>query len=73
MAILNSGSEIPKEKQKLIFNKFYQADDSHSSQGNGVGLAIVARVTELHGGRVTVDSQNHVTTFRVILPKKQPD
>ena len=71
VSIMNSGSEIPKEKQKLIFNKFYQADESHSSQGNGVGLAIVARVTELHKGTVRVDSENHVTTFTVELPKVQ--
>ena len=71
VSIMNSGSDIPKEKQKLIFNKFYQADESHSSQGNGVGLAIVARVTELHGGKVSVSSENHVTTFTVELPKHQ--
>ena len=71
VSIMNSGSEIPKDKQKLIFNKFYQADESHSTQGNGVGLAIVARVTELHRGRVSVDSENHVTTFTVELPKQQ--
>lgn len=71
VSIMNSGSEIPKEKQKLIFNKFYQADESHSAQGNGVGLAIVARVTELHGGRVSVQSENNVTAFTVELPKHQ--
>ena len=71
VSIMNSGSEIPKEKQKLIFNKFYQADESHSAQGNGVGLAIVARVTELHGGRVSVQSENNVTSFTVELPKHQ--
>ena len=71
VSIMNSGSEIPKEKQKLIFNKFYQADESHSTQGNGVGLAIVARVTELHGGTVHVESENNITTFTVVLPKTQ--
>ena len=69
VSIMNSGSDIPQEKQKLIFHKFYQADESHSTQGNGVGLAIVKRVTELHGGTVRVDSANHVTTFTVELPK----
>ena len=39
--VLNTGSEIPKESQAKIFNKFYQADESHSTQCNGVGLAIV--------------------------------
>lgn len=71
ISIMNSGSEIPPEKQKLIFNKFYQADESHSSQGNGVGLAIVKRVADLHGGNVRVESENNVTTFTVELPKMQ--
>ena len=39
--ISNTGATIPKEKQKYIFNKFYQADESHSTKGNGIGLAIV--------------------------------
>ena len=71
VSIMNSGSEIPEEKQKLIFNKFYQADESHSTQGNGVGLAIVRRVTELHGGSISVDSRDHITTFTVELPMHQ--
>ena len=71
VSIMNSGSEIPEEKLKLIFNKFYQADESHSTQGNGVGLAIVKRVTELHGGSIQVDSRDHITTFTVELPKPE--
>ena len=67
--IRNTGSEIPAESQGKIFNKFYQADESHAAQGNGVGLAIVKRVTDLHGGRVSVSSGNGVTAFRVELPK----
>ena len=67
--IRNTGSEIPAESQGKIFNKFYQADESHAAQGNGVGLAIVKRVADLHGGRVGVSSGNGVTAFRVELPK----
>ena len=69
ISIMNSGSEIPPEKQDLIFNKFYQADESHGTQGNGVGLAIVKRIIELHGGEIWVESKDHVTTFLVELPK----
>ena len=54
-----------------IFNKFYQADESHSSEGNGIGLAIVKRVTELHNGKVYVESTDNLTTFTVKLPKFQ--
>ena len=67
--IRNTGSQIPAESLEKIFHKFYQADESHASQGNGVGLAIVRRVTQLHGGSVSVTSENEVTAFQVELPK----
>ena len=69
VSIMNTGSEIAPEHQKKIFNKFYQADESHSSEGNGIGLAIVKLITELHDGTVSVSSGNGSTTFTVVLPK----
>lgn len=68
VSITNSGADIPEEKLDKIFNKFYQADESHSSEGNGVGLAIVSRVVQLHSGSVSVNSKNSCTTFTVQLP-----
>ena len=67
--ISNTGATIPAEKQKFIFNKFYQADESHSTKGNGIGLAIVKGIVELHNGSVSVKSENGSTTFTVCLPK----
>jgi len=69
VSVRNSGETIPPEQQKKIFNKFYQADESHASEGNGIGLAIVSRVVELHRGTVEVQSEHGITTFTVILPK----
>lgn len=69
--ISNTGTDIPIEKQKKIFTKFYQADESHYTQGNGIGLAIVKRVVELHRGSIRVKSENGITSFSVTLPKKQ--
>lgn len=68
VAVSNTGSDIPAESIGRIFNKFYQADESHSSEGNGIGLAIVKRVVELHKGSVVVDSRKGKTTFTVMLP-----
>ena len=68
--ISNKGEEITEENQKKLFYKFYQADESHATEGNGIGLAIVKRVVELHKGSVKVDCQNGRITFVVILPKK---
>ncbi len=71
VTVSNTGQGIPPEKQDKIFNKFYQADDSHATAGNGVGLAIVRRIVELHHGTVSVRSQDGITAFSVILPKRQ--
>lgn len=69
VSITNTGSEIEAQHLNKIFNKFYQADESHATQGNGVGLAIVKRIVALHGGEVSVASENGATTFTVELPK----
>lgn len=71
VSISNGGKTIPSESLDRIFNKFYQADESHSTPGNGIGLAIVKRVVELHKGTVSVQSGRDLTTFTVTLPKKQ--
>ncbi|MGN0404671.1 MAG: ATP-binding protein [Bariatricus sp.] len=69
ISVANEGPEIPQESQKKIFDKFYQADESHSSEGNGIGLAIVKRVVELHYGDIDAECRNGITTFYVELPK----
>lgn len=71
VSVTNPGKELSPEQQKRIFRKFYQADSSHSSEGNGIGLAIVKRIVELHHGKVSVHSENGLVEFTVALPKKQ--
>ena len=66
--IQNTGPEISKEDQTRIFQKFYQGDPSHATQGNGLGLSIVRKIVELHHGSVSVDSKNGKTAFSVALP-----
>ena len=70
IAISNNGPAIPPEIREKIFRKFYQGDESHAAKGNGIGLAIVRRVADLHGGGVEVDSNDDWTTFTVILPNE---
>ena len=69
VSVSNTGAEIPPERMDMIFRKFYQGDESHATEGNGIGLAIVKRVVELHRGRITVCSRGGMTTFTVELHK----
>ncbi len=68
--IKNAGNPIPAESMERFFHKFYQADESHASEGNGVGLAIVKKVVDLHQGNVWAESGSECTSFIVRLPRK---
>ncbi len=69
VTISNPGEEISEEIQEKLFHKFYQVDESHSIEGNGIGLAIVKRIVELHKGRVRVESKDGMVSFIVELKK----
>ena len=70
VSVTNTGSEIPAASRERIFQKFYQADESHATEGNGIGLAVVQKIVALHNGQISVESQNGETTFTVSLPKR---
>ena len=68
--IANSG-EIPEADLNRIFQKFYQVDRSHRAAGNGVGLAIVKKIVELHRGTVEAESKGGAVIFTVTLPQEE--
>ena len=67
--IFNSGSRISEAQKSRIFQKFYQTDESHAAKGNGIGLAIVKRVVQLHGATIAVSSDDAGTAFTVSFPQ----
>ena len=57
--IADNGKGIAREDLPNIFNRFYRADTSRSSSkgGSGIGLSIVKKIIEDHGGRVWARSE----------------
>ena len=73
LAVADNGVGIKEEHIGKIFHKFYQVDDFFTGQieGWGLGLALVKRIMNLHGGNITVRSQYGVgTIISLVFPKK---
>lgn len=69
VSITDSGCGMSPQVVEHIFEKFYQGDNSRSSDGNGLGLALVNKVVDLHNGFIKVNSEEGKgTKIEVFLP-----
>ncbi len=71
MTIADEGMGIQPDDLPHIFNRYFRSQQAREivNTGSGLGLTIVHRVVEMHGGRVEVDSTPGVgSTFRLVLP-----
>lgn len=67
--VTDTGIGIAASDLPRVFERFFRADKARSGEGNGLGLSLVKRVVELHGGEVDASSQPGVgSTFSVTLP-----
>lgn len=67
--IANSGPAINEETMKHMFEKFYQGDTSHKSEGNGLGLTLVKKIISLHKGSISVrNTADGLVEFNVVIP-----
>lgn len=65
--VANTGSLISAEHIRSIFDRFYKIDRHHT--GSGIGLALVKAFVEIHGGSISVESDERLgTVFTVDLP-----
>jgi two-component system phosphate regulon sensor histidine kinase PhoR len=75
VAVSDQGPGIPSAEHERIFREFYRAPSAYKTQveGTGLGLALVKRHVEAHGGAVELDSvEGAGATFSIVLPR-QPE
>jgi signal transduction histidine kinase len=74
VSVIDTGVGIKPEDQALVFEEFRQAsgDVLRKSEGTGLGLALVKRFVELHGGQVALASTlGQGSTFTITLPQHE--
>lgn len=71
--IEDAGPGISGDAIHHIFDRFYQADSSHKTEGNGLGLSLVRKILTLCGGTVTAENRTDSAgaRFRVTLPLRE--
>jgi signal transduction histidine kinase len=73
LQIRDTGIGIPPEAQRHLFEPFQRASNVGNIPGTGLGMTMVKRCVDLHGGRIAVESEvGRGTTFVVQLPQHQP-
>ena len=71
VTVSDNGCGIAAEHLPRVFDRFYRADSSRSSDGAGLGLALVKSIVDLHGGSARIESEvNRGTTVVLTFPNK---
>lgn len=71
LSVADNGIGMTAEEQEKAFNRFFRADSARSGEGFGLGLSLVSKIAELHGGKASVESEKDKgSEFKITFFKK---
>ena len=69
----DDGEGMDEATLARVFDRYFQGDDSHKTEGNGLGLSIVKRIVDIGEGKISVESKvGEGSAFTVTLPERLP-
>ena len=70
--ISDNGNTLANANKEKVFEKFYRVPkgNTHDVKGFGIGLYYTRKIIEKHNGFVTLDLNNSLTTFKIVLPNE---
>lgn len=72
LVVSDTGPGIDPAIREKVLQRFFRAEESRNSPGNGLGLALVKAIAEIHGAKIKIDSNDPGTKFSVTFPKTLP-
>ena len=73
-SVKDSGTGMDKKTLSRVFERYFQGDNSHKTDGNGLGLSIVDKIVKLAEGRISVTSKiGEGSEFKIYLPERMPE
>lgn len=71
LSVADQGIGIPRKDRKKLFKEFYRGENAINSHiaGSGIGLSLVKKLVEIHGGTISLKSQENIgSTFEITIP-----
>ena len=69
LTVSDTGPGIPAEARELVLRRFYRLDESRSTTGSGLGLALVKAIAELHGATLALLDNQPGLSVRLQFPR----
>ncbi len=68
LCVSDNGPGIPADQRDKVLRRLYRLEQSRTTEGNGLGLSLVAAICTLHGAQLSLEDNNPGLLVRVVFP-----